>query len=1067
VNKEQLQDFIINARLLIENGAVEDKIRHYFSSKLNSIFPDEPWWVKEHMLGTEQYVHYADGNKIKNGFVDAVVGKTVIEYEKNLTIQDIFNEGFIQVKEYSAALCNLGIPENEVLGVLSDTLHWYGYKIHLINKPINNKLLGPDDIELEQIAYIDLSPESEDEYKKFETFINTFVARNESRLLNSNTLSIDFGVESSFYNNNISIFSEIVHEAFEQNQDYANLIKQVWQNFIAFLGVSDYGKFSVETYVSEFYLVTVAKIICANILEGKAIISSSDEIKLILNGKYFTRLNIHNFIDYDYFGWLNEEPYVDLILHSALEIQNRLCAYDFSRIAEEDIFGKLLAQLANKEHRLMLGQEFTPHWIAKDIVNYNLEQLSEEPRIIDMCCGSGIFLIESIKAIRREYDITPSNYNENLDNIIFSAVTGFDIDPLAVMLAKVNWILTMRDLFAQHKGVIIVPIYHADSLFVPTPITQSKSHDDTNYYITLNEQKIRIPDFLFFYEYRKLFDIYISKIYSNAMVRASTPQEKVGEIPIDLIIEKIIQEASTKIDNNKINELKETAISMISQLEILQRQRKNGIWYFIISNSYRPGLTEQQFNCVISNPPWMAMSKLADNPYKDALKEIAKQYSIQPHGAAHPHMELATIFLVSSINRYLKENSPWSFVMPISLMSGLNHEAFRNEKYRISQKQLNTSVSSIWELPTDTFKNKAIVLSGVKNNNPHKTIQGRFYNNHNDFKNCIYTLNHQGKRTAWTNKGIEFLVSDIIGENPLSFIQGCDLFPRTVLYHDYIKQPNGTWNINKIDRNGNLWFLISESKKNLCNDLEASQIEDIFLYDSYISKHLSPFIMADTTKILMPGIKDNGIWKILTPEYLSLVNPSTAYVFNQIKEAVNQDLSTYLSQTINIYDKLYKQNFDQEQFLVLSSASGSNPCAAYIDLHNYNIDKLIIDQTLYWYMVKTEEEALFYTGLLNSEALALQIADFQPEGAFGKRHIHTLPYKIIPHYNESELHKEVVEKTRILINEWKNICVQEDYKKLLNPNSGNLNVRRKIQQRRIRTLDSYISYNAACENIFL
>lgn len=33
----------------------------------------------------------------------------------------------------------------------------------------------------------------------------------------------------------------------------------------------------------------------------------------------------------------------------------------------------------------MLGQEFTPHWIARDIVDYNIEKLGdEEPRIMEI-----------------------------------------------------------------------------------------------------------------------------------------------------------------------------------------------------------------------------------------------------------------------------------------------------------------------------------------------------------------------------------------------------------------------------------------------------------------------------------------------------------------------------------------------------------------------------------------------------------------------------------------------------------------------------------------------------------
>lgn len=128
---------------------------------------------------------------------------------------------------------------------------------------------------------------------------------------------------------------------------------------------------------------------------------------------------------------------------------------NFSRVGETDIFGRLLAQLANKEHLLMLGQEFTPHWVAQDIVEYNMDLLTgNSPRIVDMCCGSGVFLIESIKAVRRQYDIVPERYSTEKDDIVFSCVMGFDIDPLAVMLAKVNWVMAMRDLFSVHHGDI-------------------------------------------------------------------------------------------------------------------------------------------------------------------------------------------------------------------------------------------------------------------------------------------------------------------------------------------------------------------------------------------------------------------------------------------------------------------------------------------------------------------------------------------------------------------------------------------------------------------------------------
>ena len=1066
MDRDQLRNFATNAQAMIDAGSVEDRLRHYLSVQLPLIFPEHPWWVQAHAQGTEEHVHFASPDGDRYGFVDTVVGKTAVEYEKNLTIQGIFNEGYHQVEEYCAALYNIGIPENEILGVLSDTVRWYGYKMHIIGEASDGELYGPANVELEQISYVDLSIGTPEAFTRFEHFVNQFMARTGSRLLNANTLVTDFGIDSSFYSESIESFSSMVANAMLEKPDYATMIKQVWQNFIAYLGASEYGAFSISTYVSEFYLVTIAKVICANILSGRAIISSRDEIKKILNGEYFTQQNIYNFIDYDYFGWLNDSPYVDQIITSVEEMQRRLQAYDFSRIIEQDIFGKLLAQLADSEHRLMLGQEFTPHWIARDIVTYNLTEMGdEEPRFLDMCCGSGVFLIEAIKAVREKYDITTEQYNAEKDAIGFSCVMGFDIDPLAVMLAKVNWIMTMRDLFPVHTGSIIVPIYHADSLFIATPITHHMPTGEDDYYIlNLDDHEVTLPAFLLSPAYRKVFDSLTSKAYRLAMIRADVPEDEIGAIEIETLIDAVIEESGAELTAEVITILSDTAEGMINVLEGLQRQGRNGIWHFIISNSYRPGLTTQQFNCIISNPPWMTMSKLANNPYKEALTEIARNYSIQPSGAAHPHMELGTIFLVCSISRYLRNGARWSCLMPASLLSGFNHEAFRKEKYKDSDMYLEAIVSSIWELPNNTFKNKAIVLSGLKGDEERpEVLDGRVYTSASEYEECSYTLNQQGNRSAWTNRGNDAAVIDVINDESINFIQGCDLFPRTALFHQFSRRQNENVNIAPIGRNSELWYLVSESKKPLCYDLVAEDFNKNYIFSALISKHLSPFIMAEPVDVIMPGKKENNSWIPISTTDLAMMNASTAYVFRQISETIGVELVPYLEDVINIRNKLYQQRFGARDWLVLSSASGANPCAAYINLTQLDRNRIVIDQTLYWYLATSEEEAIFLTGLLNSAALAEAISDFQPEGGFGKRHIHALPYKLIPSFNaDDETHVEVVQATSALIEEWRGECEGGNYHRLLHPNSSSLNARRRQQQAKIRTLESYNRYNIAC-----
>lgn len=1068
---ERLRTFARDAQAMIDRGDVEDRLRHYLSTCLPSIFPDSPWWVQAHALGAEEHVRFAaERGGERRGFVDTVIGKTAVEYEKNLTLQPVFDEGYHQVKEYCAALRNMNIPENEILGVLSDTVRWHGYTVRITGMP--NPIYGADNVELTEVAHVDLSTETEEEFLRFDAFVERFFNRDQSRLLSALTLSTDYGVDSRFYQEHIGSIENIVSRAMTEKPDYADLIKQVWQNFVAYLDATDYGNFSLDTYVNEFYLVTVAKVLCANILAGTPVISDPTQIKQIMSGAYFTGRSITNFVDYDYFGWLNFEPYVNEFVGLVSDMQRNMIAYDFSHISDEDLFGKLLAELANREHRLMLGQEFTPHWVAHEMVDHVISGLGQRhPQALDMCCGSGVFLIETIKTTRSKYHITPDDYSPEKDAIVFTCATGFDIDPLAVMLAKVNWVIAMQDLFRVHHGDITVPIYHADSLFVDTPIVHRQlDAQDGSYTFRFDQNEVTLPGVLFTADNKRLFDTFMAKVYRISMARAGMeqPQPLTNNLA-EGFMTAIENESEAALQPDEHTRLVSSIVQLIGELENLQRQGRNGIWYFILCNSYRPSLMRHQFNCIISNPPWMAMSKLANNPYKRALQRMAEKYDIKPTGASHPHMELATIFLLSAVDRYLGNASLWSCIMPGSLLGGFQHNKLRLEAYRASDAALPMDIVSIWELPLTVFKNKAIVLSGAKVNQytPRNEYSGRVYDDHQAFTECVYRRIQQGERTAWTNNGENTLFIEAIGGGGLSFEQGADLLPRTALFHEASIQPNGNWTLRPIEQTSDLWYLMSDNKIWPCRDLSAENVSAEFMYDAYISKHISPFFVASPAKAIVPGKKQNRRWKALSGEERALVNAGTESVFAQIEAGMGLSLSRFFAEKVNMRNKLDRQDFSLGDWLVLSNAGGSNPCAAYISLDELDRTHIVVDQTLYWYLARSEEEALYITGIINSKALSEAIREFQPEGGFGARHIHTLPYKMISPFNEDDpAHAEIVERTRELVNEWHTLCEGHDVGRYLNPNYGSLNSRRRSQQTAIRSLACYDAYEAACRALF-
>ncbi len=96
------------------------------------MFPDMPWWVKDHANRAETSSAFHKKGTESRGFVDALVGATAIEYEKDLGNPTILKEGLGQVHDYCADLLNKGVHKELIVGVLSDTVRWYAYRVSAV-----------------------------------------------------------------------------------------------------------------------------------------------------------------------------------------------------------------------------------------------------------------------------------------------------------------------------------------------------------------------------------------------------------------------------------------------------------------------------------------------------------------------------------------------------------------------------------------------------------------------------------------------------------------------------------------------------------------------------------------------------------------------------------------------------------------------------------------------------------------------------------------------------------------------------------------------------------------------
>jgi methylase of polypeptide subunit release factors len=1066
--------FLKEASDLIREGKAEDVLRHALSAKLPLMFPDQPWWTKAHVTGTESLAKFHELGAKKHGFVDVLVGATVIEYERDLQAPGTFAHGLHQVKQYCAGQLNAGTPRDLLVGVLSDTVRWHAFGI-LAVKDLSAvpgaTSYGPEHIELDEIESCDLSAAGDVEAKKLGAFLIRHLGREGGRLLAAFTLAKDLGFNSSFCQAHVQPIDALVDHAFAHDPTYAGLITKLWTDFVSYLGGdAAAGKFDKGSYVGELYILTLAKLICANVLSGKALISDDTELQAILDGSLFKARGLPNLVEYDYFGWLNASPYVSNLVTVARDIQNDLRAYDFESSPAEDLFGTLMAQLAARSQRLLLGQEWTPAWLAGKLVEHVMSALPEgqHPRFVDMCCGSGAMVVETVKRAQQRLRAAgripgdPAALSE-----LATAITAFDIDPLAVMLAKVGWVLASKDwLVAGHEAQI--PVYHADSLFANTPVTKVFSATgDEQRKLKLDTEEVQLPQFLITASNQTLFDALLSRGYDMAMSSAAAASTTLKDQDIETMVDAVLTDTGVALTIDEKAASIEFCKKLLKALEKLQRAGRNGIWAFVLRNSFRPALVAGRFDGVVTNPPWLALSKIASNPYQDALKSKSELHGIKAPGASHLHVEIATIFLLHAIERYLTPGAVIGCILPDTVLNGSHHEPFRAASYLTANKPVQFAPGEIWKIANQTFKNEAIVLFGSKSHpGGATTFVGRDVSRTSATATTYHIVKSNG-RTAWTTTppaapAVKVATKKSIG--PL-FRQGADVMPRGIVFHASVKN-GASWNLGPINAGSPFYFLRSDGHRLKDFALTANGVSDQVLFDVLISKHLAPYELATGAKGLLPFQYGTGGWEPRTGPGIAALGGATSGAIKAALTAINESVDEFFETVDTDRKKLSGQGWTGQDWLVFASAGGKLPCAAYVRGDQIPCGKTVIDQTLYWGRVATEDEAIYITALINSQAVIEVIKAHQPRGAFGERHIHKLAFDRTPAFDSTNPdHRAIVDASKALLSEWSTRRMQPDMQPMLSPQKHMITRRTKIREA-LEQLPSWLEYQKACSNLY-
>lgn len=384
-------------------------------------------------------------------------------------------------------------------------------------------------------------------------------------------------------------------------------------------------------------------------------------------------LKIDNYIEGGFFSWYLDvyDSKLESELKKILRIINEYDPQSFinDEHISRDLLKNLFQDIVPQRIRHDLGEYYTPDWLIQLTVEEAGYKGNPDEKILDPGCGSGGFIIEFINRIKRYNQQYKQLSDKELLDAILKNVIGFDVNPVAVLTARTNYLIAISPFLTNVDRPITIPIYLADSIITPTIGGKGTLIND------LYELKTVVGTF--------------------SLPRSIVEQNLLDRL-LSLIEDTVPQYYPIadfrKLLNKKIPEIKDSDLTEIetfyNKLVELHKSDKNRIWVKIIQNSFAP-LLYSNFDYVIGNPPWIKWDFLSEE-YKEKLRllyqDVYNLFSYKGIKArmGYSHDDLSILFTYIAMDKYLKNKGTLGFVLKQTLFKSIAGKEFR--KFQITKK---------------------------------------------------------------------------------------------------------------------------------------------------------------------------------------------------------------------------------------------------------------------------------------------------------------------------------------------------------------------------------------------
>jgi hypothetical protein len=229
------------------------------------------------------------------------------------------------------------------------------------------------------------------------------------------------------------------------------LKRQLWAQLLKLV----YGR-EVESdalWFQHTFLVIVAKCIALAVLGLR-----EDDPKHLLSGDAFRAAGIGGAVESDFFDWVVADAEGEELVRRIMAHVRRF------RLAEveSDVLKILYESLIDRDQRHGLGEYYTPDWLAAKMVKHVIDRPLVE-HVLDPACGSGTFLFHAIRIFlgeAEEADMDPKLRAAE----VCARVEGMDIHPVAIIIARVTYLLALAPALKVRTGALSIPVYLGDAM---------------------------------------------------------------------------------------------------------------------------------------------------------------------------------------------------------------------------------------------------------------------------------------------------------------------------------------------------------------------------------------------------------------------------------------------------------------------------------------------------------------------------------------------------------------------------------------------------------------------------